>query len=87
MAGITGSVQFAEAQSDRHPQSDPKLERSPRYDLQAVIQQLSNIETRIENVIGGSNPAEVPLMNQIIARQLDRLAAILVELQADIDRN
>jgi hypothetical protein len=65
----------------------PNFTVAQRSSLQAAIQQLSNIESQVENVTGGSDPPEVPRINQIIARQLDRLAVILVELQGGIEQN
>jgi hypothetical protein len=64
----------------------PSFTPAQRSTLQAAIQQLSNIETQVENVIGGSDAPNVPRMNQIIARQIDRLVEILVELQEGIER-
>jgi hypothetical protein len=64
----------------------PNLTIAQRSEIQATIQQLSNMETQIENAIEGSDHPDVPRMNKIVARQFDRLALILIELQRDIER-
>jgi hypothetical protein len=66
----------------------PKFYRSPA--LQPSSRDSTAFEYRrpsVENVIGGLGPPEVPRMDQIIARQLDRLAAIWVELRGGIKGN
>jgi len=50
--------------------------------FQNAIQHFSNFENQIETVIAtNSNPPNVPKLNQIISRQIDRLIEVLVEMK------
>jgi hypothetical protein len=54
--------------------------------IQAAIQQLSTMEFEIVKVIAGDEEADLVRMNEVISKQLDRLATLVVELQREIER-
>jgi hypothetical protein len=65
----------------------PNLTDDQRSNIQGAIQQLSNIERQVENAMAGAT--DIPLVhriNDIISKQIDRLAVLLVDLQSEIDR-
>jgi len=65
----------------------PNLTEDQRSNIQGAIQQLSNIERQVENAIAGATGVpSVNRINDIISRQIDRLAVLLVDLQNEIDR-
>jgi hypothetical protein len=65
----------------------PNLTEDQRSNIQGAIQQLSNIERQVENAMAGAtNVPSVNRINDIISKQIDRLAVLLVDLQSEIDR-
>ena len=65
----------------------PNLTEDQRSNIQGAIQQLSNIERQVENAMaGGADVPSVNRINDIVSRQIDRLAVLLVDLQSEIDR-
>jgi hypothetical protein len=63
----------------------PTLSETKRTEIQAPIQQLSIIERQEERAISGPNPPATDRMNEVISRQIDRLAALLVDLQNGVE--
>ena len=63
----------------------PMLTDDQRSTIQGVIQQVSLIERKAEDAIGGDKPA-VNRINYIVTKQIDELASLLVELQNEIER-
>jgi hypothetical protein len=64
----------------------PHLSDGQKTQIQGAIQQVSNIERIIEVAISGTEEPEVHRVNDVISRQIDRLAQVLVDVQNDIDR-
>jgi hypothetical protein len=60
------------------------LSEDQRSNIQAVITQLSTIERQVESTMAGGNPPDIDRMNDVISRQIDRLAVLLVEMQNEI---
>jgi len=68
-------------------QRTPNLTEDQRSNIQGAIQQLSNVERQVENAMaGGTDVPSVNRINDIISKQIDRLAVLLVDLQSEIDR-
>jgi hypothetical protein len=55
-----------------------------RSSIQAAITQLSTIERQVESTMAGGDAPDVDRMNDIVSRQIDRLAVLLVDLQNEI---
>ena len=64
----------------------PNLSDTQKEQIQAAIQQVSNIEREVETAISGSDEPDVNRVNAIISKQIDRLAHLLVEVQNEIER-
>ena len=64
----------------------PSLTESQRSEIQGAIQQLSTIERQVESTMAGADEPDIDRINDIISRQIDRLAQVLVELQNEIER-
>jgi hypothetical protein len=64
----------------------PKFTKDQKESIQAAIQQLSNIEKQVEKAMGGSVPLDVHRINEVVSKQIDRLALVLVDLQNEIDQ-
>jgi hypothetical protein len=64
----------------------PNLTDKQNSSIQGAIQQLSIMERQVESAIAGEEEPEVNRMNDVISKQLDRLAILVVELQTEIDR-
>lgn len=65
----------------------PSLADEQRTSIQVAIQQLLIMERQVERTIAGAAEPEVNRMNDVISKQLDRLAVLVVELQNEIDRS
>jgi hypothetical protein len=63
----------------------PNLSEPKRTEIQAAIQQLSINERQVERAISGANPPATDRLNEIISRQIDRLAVLLVDLQNEVE--
>jgi hypothetical protein len=64
----------------------PNLSNAQKAQIQGAVQQVSNIEAQVEIAIGGKDEPEVQRINQIVSRQIDRLADLLVDVQNEIER-
>lgn len=62
--------------------ANPDMSNNHKTVFQSAIQHFSNFEKQIETVIAtNSGTPDVPKLNQIISRQIDRLTEVLVEMK------
>ena len=62
------------------------LSEYQKTQIQGAIQQISMIERQVEIAIGGADEPDVRRINDVISKQIDRLAQILVDVQNEIER-
>lgn len=68
-------------------ESNPDISDEYKKRIQSTISILSNIENEIEQInYSKTAPPDVPRLNQIISRQIDRLQPILIEIRNQIGR-
>jgi len=67
--------------------SNPDLSDEQRTVLQSAIQYLASIERKVDETISGAGqPPNVPKLNAIVSKQIDRLHEVLVEIRNKIGR-
>ena len=65
--------------------ANPDLSETKKKSIQATIQQMTNIDKQIEKVVDGQEAdVDVPKLNAIITKQVDRLEEVLIEIRNDI---
>ena len=64
----------------------PNLSNTQKAQIQGAVQHISNIEAQVEIAIGGNDEPEVHRINEIVSKQIDRLADLLVDVQNEIER-
>jgi hypothetical protein len=63
----------------------PGLSEAQQAELQGAVQQLSILESEAEKAIEGSELPKIHSMNEVVSKQIDRLAILLTELQKQMD--
>ena len=62
----------------------PNLSAEHRREIQKVVAQLTAMERQIERIVNGKAAAEVVSLNNVVTRQINRLADLLVELETQM---
>jgi hypothetical protein len=61
----------------------PELTERQQSEIQAAVQQIAGLEQTVEEAIAGTNILQVSRINRILRQQIERLAAISVDLQTE----
>jgi hypothetical protein len=64
----------------------PNLTESQKASIQGVITQLSTIEGQVESKLAGSDAPGAAQLNEVVSEQIEKIAVVLVELQAEVER-
>ncbi len=65
----------------------PELSKDHKRNILGVIQQLTILEQEIEKTISNKESvSDIPRINRILTKQIDRMTELLVEIQKNISR-